>query len=292
MGRTVTAAQTPYARGLSDGFFAWLTGDVGRGLLDSFVDHGLDVRLRDDYLNAYRAGCSVARVEWRTRRKCPVLFVHRKFLIDAPLMAEHGPDDYPAFDLTANGCDAYRRSLPEVLRAVEDHLGEEGRWEQRCVENNLEGTPLVVIDRQIVNGRPAVELDMLALATDSSEPTLVAVELKRDLDNRIQHVAEQALKYVRMLDPSGEGLRADIASSYRTVCGQLRALGFKTCDPSLIRPGMRVVGLVALANYNPRSQLLGRALRAASQLDRPIRFCHLTVERPTLPPQTEWFSAI
>jgi hypothetical protein len=36
-----------------------------------------------------------------------------------------------------------------------------------------------------------------------------------DLDNRIQHVGAQALKYVKMLDPTGHGLRADVACSYR-----------------------------------------------------------------------------
>lgn len=158
------------------------------------------------------------------------------------------------------------------------------------MQANLEGTPLVVIDRQIVNGRPRVKLDMLALTVDRGEPTLVAVELKRGLDNRIQQVAEQALKYVKMLDPTGAGLRADVARSYRDVCEQLRALGFKSCDPALIRAWMRVVGLVALADYNPRSRLLGRALKAARRLDRPIAFCQLTGDRLTLPPSSQWFT--
>ena len=163
-------------------------------------------------------------------------------------------------------------------------------WEPRCVEANLEGTPLLVIDRQIVNGRPLIKLDILAVAPGTGDATLVAVELKRDLDNRIQDVPKQALKYVEMLDPDGLGLRADIAASYGDVCRQLRMLGFNACDPALVQPGMRVVGLVALADYNERSRLLGRARENASRLDRPIRFCRLDGDQLTLPPESEWFT--
>jgi hypothetical protein len=59
----------------------------------------------------------------------------------------------------------------------------------------------------------------------------------------------------RLLDPDGKGLRADIASSYRTVCQQARDLGLKACAPDLIQPRMPVVGLVALANYKSKSRL-------------------------------------
>jgi hypothetical protein len=76
------------------------------------------------------------------------------------------------------------------------------------------------------------------------------------------------------------------------VCRQLGALGFPTCAPEQVSPGMPVVGVVALASYNPRSQLLRRAVRAARQLERPIRFCHVAGERPVLPPAAAWFSEI
>lgn len=93
-----------------------------------------------------------------------------------------------------------------------------------------------------------------------------------------------------MLDPERSGLRADVARSYRLVCRQLRALGLKACDPDLVREGMPVLGLVALANYNDKSKLLGRARRHAGQLDRTVRFCFLDDARPTLPPPREWFT--
>jgi hypothetical protein len=286
----MTDSSTPFARGLSSELLAWLMSPEGRALIGAFAEHGLDVRLRGDYFNAYWANCSIAKVSWLPRRNRPLLRIHRKYLVDAPPLTAKGRGDYVGFDLSTTDGVAYRSSLPAILGAAEKHIGEEGRWEQRTIDSNLVGTPLLVIDRQVVNGKPRVELDMLAVATAADKPMLVAVELKRDLDNRIQHVAEQALKYVKMLDPDGTGLRADIATSYRTVCQQLRDLGLKACAPDLIQLRMPVVGLVALANYNSKSQLLDRALEAARRLDRPIRFCHLDGNHPRLPAPSEWFS--
>jgi hypothetical protein len=282
---------TAFKRGLSEDLIKWLTTAPGRVLCAAFAEHKLDVRLRGDYLNAYRAECSVAKVEWQGVLKRAVLSIHWKYLANTPeLLTSPKRGEYCYLALSAEHTKTYCSSLPMILRAVEDYIGEEGRWEQRCVEANLEGTPLLVIDRQIVNGRPLIKLDILAVAPGTSGATLVAVELKRDLDNRIQDVPKQALKYVEMLDPDGFGLRADIAASYADVCRQLRMLGFKACDPALIRPGMRVVGLVGLANYNEKSRLLGRAREAASHLDRPIRFCRLDGDQLTLPPESEWFT--
>ena len=286
----MTESSTPFARGLSRELLAWAIGAEGRTLIDAFREHGLDVRLRGDYFNAYRANCSVAKVSWLRRKKRPRLEIHRKYLIDAPLLSAKGRGDSVGLDLSTTDAEAYRSSLPAILGAIKKHIGEEGRWEQRTIESNLVGTPLLVIDRQIVNGRPRVELDILAVAVTADKPALVAIELKRDLDNRIQHVAAQALKYVKMLDPDGAGLRADIASSYRTVCQQLRDLGLNACAPDFIQSGMPVVGLVALANYNSKSRLLDRAIEAARLLDRPIRFCHLDGDDPRLPAPSEWFS--
>jgi hypothetical protein len=59
----MTPVPSPFQRGLSDAFISWLGGETGRELIDVFGSHGLDVRLRGDYFNAYRANCSVAKVK-------------------------------------------------------------------------------------------------------------------------------------------------------------------------------------------------------------------------------------
>jgi hypothetical protein len=53
---------------------------------------------------------------------------------------------------------------------------------------------------------------------------------------------------------------------------------------------MNVIGLVALANYNPKSALLGRALEKAGTVDRRIHFCFLGTNG-VVPPSSRWFVA-
>ena len=101
-------------------------------------------------------------------------------------------------------------------------------------------------------------------------PALVAIEVNRYPDPRIQDVPQQLHKYLEILDPTQEGLRADVALSYRTVCEQLRTLGLPAPDPTQITAGMSVKCLVIVSDYNPRSHLLPRAHERAAKLERPI----------------------
>jgi hypothetical protein len=288
---------THFHRGLKEDFFAWLQTGSGNKLVALFKKHRLDVRLRDNYLNAYAAQCSLAKVQW-SNRAGPSLVIHKAFLRDSQhsalarqpnLKPEHDP--YARFAVTPEFVEAYTEALPAIRKLVAArYVKPEGQWEEECSNANLEGTPLLVIDRQIVSGKPAVRLDVLAIGGADSEPFMVAVELKRDLDNRIQDVPEQTAKYLRMLDPDGAGLRADVAESYVEVCRQLRALGFKAPDPNLVSAGMRVEGLVALADYNEKSELLRRAFEQARRLDREIRFCRISDTDLKLPSEAEWQS--
>jgi hypothetical protein len=54
---------------------------------------------------------------------------------------------------------------------------------------------------------------------------------------------------------------------------------------------MEVIGLVALANYNPKSALLGRALEESGMLDRQIHFCFVG-PNGVMPPASRWFLAL
>jgi hypothetical protein len=53
---------------------------------------------------------------------------------------------------------------------------------------------------------------------------------------------------------------------------------------------MDFLGLVALADYNPRSALLGRALEAAGKLEWQVHFCFLAANG-VAPPSSSWFVA-
>ena len=286
---------TPFRRGLRDGLFDWLQTGPGKDLVDLFKDRKLDVRLRDNYLNAYDAQCSLAKVQWSDGAG-PSLVIHKAYLqesLDSPLAREPNlstpKNPYLKFAVTPRLVEAYAEALPAIQKLVAtDYVKPEGKWEEECSNANLEGTSLLAIDRQIVSGKPAARLDLLAIGGSDSGPFLVAVEMKRDVDNRIQEVPEQTAKYLRMLDPYGTGLRADVAESYRDVCRQLRALGFPAPDPCLVKEGMRVEGLVAIANYNDRSELLQRAFDQALRLDREIRFCRISDADLILPPEEKW----
>jgi hypothetical protein len=268
---------------------AWLSSDTGRHLLGLFDQLQLDVRLRNNYFNAYRAQSSVAKVSWQNRSRIARVEIDRAYLVDTDLI----PDDrkIQKFDVSEDFLELYERELPRIRSTVDKHYASpEGEWEAKCVRANLKRPTFRIVDRQIVNSRPPLRLDVLAISTEDDAPAVLATELKRDLDSRIQHVPVQLARYLDMLDPDGRGLREDVAESYRQVCEQLRALGRSAPDPSLIQPGMEVIGLVALANYNPKSALLGRALEKAGKLERRIYFCFLGTNG-IVPAPSRWFVA-
>lgn len=118
---------------------------------------------------------------------------------------------------------------------------------------------------------------------------MVAVELKRDLDARIQKAAAQVLKYMKLLDPNGDGLAPKIAASYAKAAHQMSQLGFASPQVDAIVSSAPVHGLLALANYNRKSKLLDRARKEARMLGRPLHFCFIGEgEVPVLPSPEKW----
>ncbi len=280
---------TLFRRGISPDFMEWLGNSSGRRLLGLCDRFQLDVRLRNDYLNAYRAQSSVARVEWQIRKGCPRIQIDRAYLERTRLLQDD--KKIQKFDVSDEFLNLYEQDLPRIRSTVDkQYASPEGEWEARCVRANLKRATFQIVDRQIVNSRPPLRLDVMAISTEGDRPVILATELKRDLDSRIQHVPDQLAGYLDMLDPGGKGLREDVAISYRLVCEQLLKLGRAAPDPGLVQPGMNVIGLVALANYNPKSALLGRALEKAGTVDRRIHFCFLGTNG-VVPPSSRWFVA-
>ena len=122
----------------------------------------------------------------------------------------------------------------------------------------------------------------------SQVPALVAIEVKRYPDSRIQCVPRQLHEYLEILDPTQEGLRDDVAHSYRTVCEQLRTLGLSAPDPTQIVACMPVRGLVIVSDYNPRSRLLPRAHERAAKLERPMHLWQPADEEFLIPEPERW----
>lgn len=255
-----------FDRGLSADFQALLKTGVARPLWDRWRSDGLDVRLRDEYLNVYEHGASIAKLTLG-RRVGPRLVIHHKYVGDGRLGSRPGRRlgrDYLRWDLDHAVVRAWLDELPEIRERARTFAGPEGEWEDRVVRDNH-----WLLDRQVQVPTTGSKADLVGLSSVDGRPTLVVLELKAGLNNDIQRSPQQLSRYLDILAPSG-GLRADVARSYATVAGQLRALGFPAPDPAPIEPGMLVVGCLVLCEYNGRSRLLGRAQDLAATLPHPL----------------------
>jgi hypothetical protein len=182
----------------------------------------------------------------------------------------------------------FRDELDRVMGAATAHVLVEERSEARFLNQNVGDGPFFCVDRQV--GVPGTRsyVDVVGVL-DGGSPSLVLVELKRDLDKRIQEVPAQVDRYLEIFSPGGAGLRDDIARSLGRVSTQLRQLGFVAPLASSFETGMPVLGLVVLVRYNRRSQLLARAHASAGSLAHPVwLWVAEDDEALQLPRQEEW----
>lgn len=257
-----------FARGLGDDLFRRLkTGDAAP-LLEAGRSAGLDLRLRDDYLNLYAHGCSLLKLEAHARQG-PLLVVHRHYL-DGETLAGLVPDDprgdYPKWRLDARSVRAWSAHLPVMLRRAEARAGAEERWEHAVLSTR----PQAFVDRQAQVPGIRRRADLVGVLPLAGRPTLVVAELKAGLNNDIQHAGSQLAGYLDVLAPGGR-VRGDVARSYAVVAAQLRALGAPAPEPGAIRPGMPALGVLVLCDYNRRSELLARARASAATLAHDLR---------------------
>lgn len=259
-----------FQRGLSDTLLQDLLHGPSGTVLRACRDAGLDARLRDNYLNLYFRGRSLARIAGR-RSGPATLKIHRKYVVADRIgdHAGHRTTDYCEFELNAALAEAYASHLETIISRASRYTGPEEDVELRLLKRNDSTVAVGCFDRQIQVPGIRRRLDLTGFLA-GEVPALVAIEVKRYPDPRIQHVPQQLHEYLEILDPTQEGLRDDIARSYRTVCKQLRTLGLPAPDPTRITAGMPVEGLVIVSDYNPRSRLLPRAHELAAKLERPM----------------------
>ena len=231
---------------------------------------GLDVRLRDNYLNLYFRGRSLARIVGR-RRHPAKLEIHHKYVVSDRIGDCIGRrnGDYCAFNVDPAFAKVYAAHLDALIKRACPYVGPEEYVELGLLERNDSTAAVCCFDRQIQIPGTRRTLDLIGFLAGHT-PVLVAIEVKRYPDARIQDVPQQLHEYLEIFDPIQEGLRADVALSYRTVCKQLRTLGLSAPDPAQITAGMPVKGLVIVSDYNPRSRLLPRAHELAAKLERPL----------------------
>ena len=220
----------PFRRGLSDRLLEDLLDGPCATVFRACVDAGLDVRLRSGYVNLYFGGRSMARIVGR-RRVPHKLWIHAKYVPGhIGGLAGQPSGSYLAFDVDAGFAETYATELRSLIRRAEEHVGHEENVELELLRHNAEPAQVCCFDRQIQVPGIRSRLDIVGL-TAGRAPALVAIEVKRYPDNRIQDVPGQLHEYLEILDWGGEGLRGDVAESYRTVCTQLRRLGRPAPEP-------------------------------------------------------------
>jgi len=277
-----------FQRGLSDELLEELLGGPCAAVLRACLDAGLDVRLRDNYLNMYFRGRSLARIVGR-RRGPAKLEIHHKYLAADRIggFAGRRGKDYCGFDVDAHFAKAYVMDLDAMVARASDYAGPEEDVELRLLESNGSSATVCCFDRQIQVPGDRRKLDLMGLRGGAT-PALVAIEVKRYPDPRIQDVPQQLHEYLEIFDPTRDGLRVDVAESYRLVCHQLRALGLPAPEPTRINAGMPVEGLVIVSHYNDRSRLLPRAHALAAKLDRPIHLWQPADGEFIIPAARQW----
>ena len=259
-----------FQRGLSDALLKDLLDGSCSTVIRACRNAGLDVRLRHNYLNLYFRGRSLARIVGR-RRHPARLEIHHKYVVADRIGDRAGrrSGNYCAFDVDAHFADVYTAHLDALIKRARTYVGPEEDVELQLLERNDSTAAVCCFDRQIQVPGTRRKLDLMGFLAGRA-PALVAIEVKRYPDSRIQRVPQQLYEYLEILDPEQEGLRDDVARSYRTVCQQLRTLGLSAPDPTQITAGMPVKGLVIVSDYNPRSRLLPRAHELAAKLQRPL----------------------
>ena len=259
-----------FQRGLSKTLLQDFLDGPCKTVLRACLDAGLDARLRDNYLNLYFRGRSLARIVGR-RGHTAKLEIHHKYVVADRIgdYAGRRTGLYCSFDVDTAFAEAYAAKLDTMIERARNYVRPEEGVELRLLERNDSTVAVCCFDRQIQVPGTRRTLDLMGFCAGRA-PALVAIEVKRYPDQRIQHVPRQLDRYLQIFDPAQEGLREDVARSYRTVCEQLRTLGLSAPEPAQITAGMPVKGLVIVSGYNPRSCLLPRAHRLAAKLERPI----------------------
>jgi hypothetical protein len=251
-------------------------------------DAGLNVRLRDNYVNLYFRGRSLGRMSGR-RRLPAKLAIHHKYVAANRIGNRVGwrSGAYCAFDVDTSFARIYATQLDHIIERAHAYVGPEESVESRLLEHNDGTATVCCFDRQIQVPGSRRTLDLIGYFA-GRVPALVATEVKRYPDPRIQDVSQQLHDYLEIFDPNREGLRADVAWSYRTVCRQLGTLGLPVPDPARIQTVMPVKGLVVASDYNPRSRLLSRAHELSAARSRPLHLWQPPKGEYLIPAPERW----
>ena len=180
-----------FQRGLSDTLLRDLLHGPSGTVLRACRDTGLDVRLRDNYLNLYFRGRSLARICGR-RRGPAKLKIHHKYVVANRIGDRAGRrgKDYCDFDVDAAFAEVYAGHIDAMIERARRYVGPEEDVELRLLERNGSTATVCCFDRQVQVPGTRRTLDLVGLLA-GRVPALVAIEVKRYPDRRIQEVPRQ-----------------------------------------------------------------------------------------------------
>ncbi|MHB9109489.1 MAG: hypothetical protein ACYDCO_20745 [Armatimonadota bacterium] len=248
----------------------------------------MDVQLRDGAVDWYADGRRVLHVEEQVQKGGYFASIHHKYVNGLPLPEGGHVGEYRQWPVTdallADLCAAF----PAILSQSQAYRKPETTVEEAIIRTSLQSSsPVVFFDRQVQVPGIQLRADLLGLQATADGVCVLLTELKRGLDNRIQHLLAQIGAYTAVIAPDGY-LRDDLTAAYRIVLPQKMALGLLPSTTSLGTGRPPVRGLLVLYDYNPRSELLARLRASAGNAPQQVFLCLLPAGTYELPPPETW----
>ena len=278
-----------FNRGLSAGFLAELVEGRFAPLVSRTRSAGLDLQIRDDYVNIYHQGRSALKLSERKRPPGYRASIHEEYLHDVSFdETPENRSNYRNLGASEGFVEDYLRQLPLILANVEEHALPEGTVEQAIVAANCQSiSSVVLIDRQIQVPGVSRKADLVGLAGADNDRFAI-IELKQGLDQRIQDLISQIAQYHQVLTGPEGALRPEVHQAYRQVIEQKQKLGCLPEGVGLPSGQLPVECLLVLYDYNPRSVLLDRLRTAARESSLRVKLAMLPARQFVLPPEEDW----
>lgn len=245
------------------------------------------LQLRDNYFNIYYRGNSLAKVTLHKKQEVSYSAeIHEDFLQrDEPNKTLKKLKQYSSINEASPRVTfrilpgkLYHFFQSNHLKALSSNIrkrgyGEEITFEQVLITDNPPSQKFIIIDRQVADHDSKAQIDLLALARDSTDKPFhfLVIEVKLGRNPELQgKVGEQLSKYIKHIRIKEH--MEDYVACYKENYRQKKELGlFDPFDPSLpdgieIDPDAKTVkGLIIVGGYS------GLAKQALETLCKTIR---------------------
>lgn len=241
----------------------------------------LDLRLRDNYVNLYYQGNSLAKIE--IRKGYYMVSIHRLFADTVFIKDTRNPvptchSSYNCYKVLPFQVKVFfqAKNLQKLYSNIKKvNNGEEITFEQMLITDNLANNDIIIIDRQItetsLKGRRLDLLALKSLGSNDYQFLVLEVKLGNNKDLNLA-VGNQLNFYIQHITSNFN----DWKSAYETVYCQLEQLSiypnFQHKSIKILPP---VEGRVIVGSYS------GIAKRAINNLKQ--NFSTLSVKQITLP---------